>query len=156
MNPSGLAELSDHIVEFEKDEIKHTSRRIEYWEEKKKHSSVLLTNNFDLDPLEIIEIYHRRWQIESLFKQLKQNFPLKYFFGESVNAIKTQIWITLIANLLLSVIKKRVWSFSNLVTMVRQTLMYYINIYSFCENPEKAWIDIINKRNLSLPQLSLF
>ncbi|MGL4248399.1 MAG: IS4 family transposase [Lactococcus garvieae] len=159
MNPSGLAELSDHIVEFEKDEIKHTSRRIEYWEVKKKHSSVLLTNNFDLDPLEIIEIYHRRWQIESLFKQLKQNFPLKYFFGESVNAIKTQIWITLIANLLLSVIKKRVkreWSFSNLVTMVRQTLMYYINIYSFCENPEKAWIDIINKRNLSPPQLSLF
>ena len=41
-----------------------------------------------------------------LFKQLKQNFPLRYFYGESANAIKNQIWITLIANLLLMVIQK--------------------------------------------------
>ena len=42
--------------------------------------------------------------IESLFKQIKQNFPLKYFYGESANAIKIQIWMTLIANLSLSVL----------------------------------------------------
>ena len=47
----------------------------------------------------------RRWQIESLFKQIKQNFPLRYFYGESANAIKIQIWVTLIANLLLSVLQ---------------------------------------------------
>ncbi len=159
VNKDGLVVLSDHTIELKKDDITHISRRIEYWEEKKKHSSVLLTNNFELDPEEIIAIYLRRWQIESLFKQLKQNFPLKYFFGESVNAIKTQIWITLIANLLLSVIKKRIkreWSFSNLVTMIRQTLMYYIDIYSFCENPEKAWLKIINQPNSSPPEPSLF
>ena len=46
----------------------------------------------------IIAIYRRRWQIESLFKQIKQNFPLRYFYGESANAIKIQIWVTLIAN----------------------------------------------------------
>ncbi len=159
VNSNGLAVLSDHQVLFEKDEIQHLSRRIEYWEEKKKHSVVLLTNSFDLDPIEIIEIYKRRWQIESLFKQLKQNFPLKYFFGESINAIKSQIWITLIANMLLSVVKKRVkrnWSFSGLATMVHQMLMSYINIYSFLENPEKAWHKIIDKRNLSPPELTLF
>ncbi|MEO4796994.1 transposase [Bacteroides uniformis] len=39
----------------------------------------------------IMAIYHRRWQIESLFKQIKQNFPLRYFYGESANAIKIQI-----------------------------------------------------------------
>lgn len=159
VNADGLVVLSDNIIELKKDHITHTSRRIEYWEEKKKHSSVLLTNNFDLEPEEIIAIYLRRWQIESLFKQLKQNFPLKYFFGESVNAIKTQIWITLIANLLLSVIKKRIkreWSFSNLVTMVRQTLMYYIDLYRFCENPEKAWLEIINTSCSSPPEPSLF
>ncbi len=124
-----------------KGDITHTSRRIEYWQEKKKHSAVLLTNNFDLEPEEIIDIYLRRWQIESL------------------NAIKTQIWITLIANLLLSVIKKRIkreWNFSNLVTMVRQTLMYYIDLYRFCENPEKAWREIINQSNSSPPEPSLF
>jgi len=159
VNEDGLVILSDHKIELKKDDVTHISRRIEYWEEKKKLSSVLLTNNFDLEPEEIIAIYLRRWQIESLFKQLKQNFPLKYFFGESVNAIKTQIWITLIANILLSVIKKRirrVWSFSNLVTMIRQTLMYYIDIYSFCENPEKAWLEIINYSNSSPPEPTLF
>ena len=159
MNPDGLAVLSDHQILFEKDEVKHLSRRIEYWEEKKKHSVVLLTNSFDLDPFEIIEIYKRRWQIESLFKQLKQNFPLKYFFGESVNAIQSQIWITLIAKMLLTVVKKRVkrpWSFSGLATMIHQMLMSYINIYSFLENPEKAWRKILGERNLSPPEMTLF
>ena len=159
VNKEGLVVLSDHTIELKKDDVTHVSRRIEYWEEKKKYSSVLLTNNFELEPEEIITIYLRRWQIESLFKQLKQNFPLRYFFGESVNAIKTQIWVTLIANLLLSVIKKRIkreWSFSNLITMIRQTLMYYINIYSFCENPEKAWLQIINHSSSPPSQPSLF
>lgn len=159
VNEKGLVVLNDAKVTFSKDDIKHTSRKIEYWEQNKKQSSVLLTNNFELDPQEIIEIYKRRWQIELLFKQLKQNFPLKYFYGESVNAIQTQIWVTLIANLLLTVIKKKVkrdWSFSNLVTMVRQTLMYYINLYSFCENPEKAWLDIIHERTKSSPIPTLF
>ena len=58
-------------------------------------------------PLEtIVAIYRRRWQIESLFKQIKQNFPLRYFYGESANAIKIQVWVTLIANLLLSVLQQ--------------------------------------------------
>src|SRR5690606_34002948 len=159
VNEKGLVVLNDAKVIFSKDDIKHTSRKIEYWEQNKKQSSVLLTNNFELDPEEIIEIYKRRWQIELLFKQLKQNFPLKYFYGASVNAIQTQIWVTPIANVLLTVIKKKVkrdWSFSNLVTMVRQTLMYYINLYSFCENPEKAWLDIIQEREKSPPMPSLF
>ena len=159
VNKEGLVVLSDHTIKLKKDDVTHVSRRIEYWEEKKKYSSILLTNNFELEPEEIITIYLRRWQIESLFKQLKQNFPLRYFFGESINAIKTQIWVTLIANLLLSVIKKRIkreWSFSNLITMIRQTLMYYINIYSFCENLEKAWLQIINQSSSPPTQPSLF
>ncbi len=55
----------------------------------------------------IVAIYRKRWEIELLFKQMKQNFPLKYFYGESANAIKIQIWVTLIANLLLMVMQKR-------------------------------------------------
>lgn len=114
VNKEGLAILNDGVVLFEKDEIRHTSRKIEYWENGKMHSNVLLTNNFELEPQEIIAIYKRRWQIETLFKQLKQNFPLKYFFGESVNAIQIQIWVALIANLLISIVQKQVkrrWSF---------------------------------------------
>lgn len=149
--------LNEAVIELTKDDVTHRARKIEYREEKK--SSVLLTNSFELEPEEIIEIYRRRWQIETLYKQLKQNFPLKYFYGESVNAIKIQIWVTLIANLLLTIVRKRVkreWSFSNLVTMVRQTMMNYINIYSFCEDPEKAWLENIAQNNLSPPMPSLF
>ena len=138
----------DALIELKKDDIVHQSRLIKYWDENKKKEQVLLTNNFDLHADDIVLIYLRRWQIETLFKQLKQNFPLKYFFGESVNAIESQIWVTLIANLLLSVIKlkvKRKWSFSNLVTMIRQCLMYYIDLYKFCEDPEKTWLDTLNK-----------
>jgi IS4 transposase len=56
----------------------------------------------------LTEANQRRWRTELLFKQLKQNFPHKYFYGDSVNAIKIQIWVTLIANLLLTVVKKKV------------------------------------------------
>ncbi len=81
----------------------------------------------------------RRWQIESLFKQIKQNFPLRYFYGESANAIKIQIWVTLIANLLLSLLQsalERPWSFSGLATMVRIVLMEYLNMDTFFNMPD--------------------
>ena len=89
---------------------------------------------------DIVLIYRRRWQIESLFKQIKQNFPLRYFYGESGNAIKIQIWVTLIANLLMTLLQqklKRRWSFYRLATMVRIVLMYYINLDSFLEKPDE-------------------
>ena len=108
---------------------------------------------------DIIEIYRQRWEIELLFKQLKQNFPLRYFYGESDNAIKIQIWVTLIANLLIMVLQKRIkrnWSFSNLATMVRIMLMYYIDCYSFFEYPEKDWLKILDTHDNLPTEPSLF
>ena len=67
-------------------------------------------------------IYKLRWQIETLFKQLKQNFPLKYFLADNENAIKIQTYCALIANLLMTVIQKqlkRKWAFSNLVSFCK-------------------------------------
>ena len=72
---------------------------------------------------------------------IKQNFPLKYFYGESANAIKKQIWVTLIANLLLMIMKRKLirsWSFSGLATMIRITLMYYVDFYSLFNHPGKT------------------
>lgn len=94
-----------------------------------------------------------------LFKQIKQNFPLKYFYGESANAIKLQIWITLIANLLLMILKRglmRSWSFSGLATMVRIVLMYYVDFYSLFNPPEKDWEMLLNQSSKSPPIASLF
>lgn len=99
-----------------------------------------LTNNFELPPEQIAELYKKRWQIEILFKRIKQNYPLKYFLGDNQNAIKIQVWCAFIADLLLKIIHsqlKRKWSFSNLASIVRLHLMSYINLFNFLNNPDQ-------------------
>ncbi len=141
-NPQGLMEYRERVVVFRKDGINHIARIITYVDirkGKKPKLISLLTNDFDMPPETIVAIYRRRWQIESLFKQIKQNFPLRYFYGESANAIKIQIWVTLIANLLISVLQStlnRRWSFSGLATIVRIVLMYYLNLEKFLNQPD--------------------
>jgi hypothetical protein len=133
-------------------------RRIAYWAVDRQRLLIFISNNFELSADLIALIYKKRWQIETLFKQLKQNFPLKYFLGDNVNAIEIQIWVSLIANLLISVIKsrlKRNWSFSNMASIIRQHLMNYIDIYKFLNDPEKAWISIVERKKAEY-QNSLF
>jgi hypothetical protein len=163
-SPSGCMEIRIQHVTFTKENndgssISHHARIITYVDEPKHKLISLLTNDMEFDPSEIIDIYRKRWEIELLFKQMKQNFPLKYFYGESANAIKIQIWVTLIANLLLMVMQKglkRKWSFSGLATMVRITLMYYVDFYSLFNNPEKDWEMILAKASDSPPAPDLF
>ena len=142
MNTEGKMEYREQVVVFRKGTVNHIARIITYVDMKKDRQAKLvslLTNDFDM-PLEtVVAIYRRRWQIESLFKQIKQNFPLRYFYGESANAIKIQIWVTLIANLLLSLLQsslERRWSFLGLATMVRIGLMYYLNMQAFFNQPD--------------------
>ena len=145
--PEGVMQVRVQRVTFRKklkggSGIVHHARIVTYVDVQKRKLISLLTNDMTLDPLEIMDIYHKRWAIELLFKQIKQNFPLKYFYGESANAIKIQIWVTLIANLLLMIMRRRLirsWSFSGLATMVRITLMYYVDFYSLFNHPEKDW-----------------
>ena len=149
--PEGVMEVRVQEVRFAKrkqdgETIVHNARIITYVDVRKHKLISLLTNDMEFDPSEIIEIYRKRWEIELLFKQIKQNFPLKYFYGESANAIKIQIWVTFIANLLLMVMQKqlkRTWSFSGLATMVRITLMNYVDFYSLFNFPEKDWEDLL-------------
>lgn len=163
-NPDGLMEVRIQHVTFNKlkkdgDTITHHARIITYVDEKKCKLIRLLTNDMDSDPNEIIAVYRQRWEIELLFKQMKQNFPLKYFYGESANAIKIQIWVTLIANLLLMVMLRgltRSWSFSGLATMGRINLMYYVDFYSLFNHPEKDWEVILETASGVPPQPSLF
>ena len=129
-----------------------------------KHLIIMLfgvLKHFDsLRDEELAEIYKRRWAIETLYKQLKQNFPLHFFYGESVNAIQIQTWVVLIANLLCTVLSrmiKRHVSFSQIVTMLRLTLMYYTNFIAFMEDPQKDECAIWAERAKSPPlEPSLF
>lgn len=62
---------------------------------------VFLTNNMDWSASTIAELYRARWQVELLFKELKQTLQLRDFYGENENAVKWQIWTALLAHLLL-------------------------------------------------------
>ena len=162
--PDGLMEARVQSVVLTKKlkdggTLKHHARIVTYVDEEKHKLISLLTNDMDLDPGEIVDIYRKRWETGLLFKQIKQNFPLKYFYGESANAIKIQIWVTLIANLLLMVMQKglkRQWSFSGLATMMRITLMYYVDFHSLFNNPEKDWEAVLAEASEVPPELTLF
>jgi transposase len=98
----------------------------------------LLTNNFELDAQTIGDIYKERWQIESFFKMLKQNFKIKAFVGTSENAVKIQVWTALIAVLLLKCLKfmsKAEWHFSTLVTFLKWNLFVYRDLQQWLDQP---------------------
>lgn len=138
--------LEDQIIEVTvkdgKGESKLRLRKVRFYDRVLRREFEFLTNLFEMRPDLVAAIYKLRWQIELLFKQLKQNFPLKYFLGDNENAIKIQIYCALIANLLMTVIQKRVkraWSFSNLVSFCKIHLFNYIHLLRFLEHPDRDW-----------------
>jgi len=101
---------SDKIVRFKHaksfGDFPHYLRRVRIFDEDQKRFLVLLTNNFDLPSKTIALIYKHRWAIENFFKWIKQNLRVKHFFGNSRNAVETQIWIAVCFYLLLAILKK--------------------------------------------------
>jgi len=149
--------LKDERIKLvKKDSSDFDLRRIAYWHEPHQKVYEFITNNFELPPDKIAEIYKNRWQIETMFKRLKQNFPLKYFLGDNQNAIEIQIWVSLIIQLIMLVIQRRAersWAYSNMVSVIRYHLMTYIDLFKFLKNPEADWIKLTTK---SSGQLLLF
>jgi hypothetical protein len=113
-------------------------RLIYFYDSEKNRVFKFITNNMVLDSSQIAEIYKQRWQIELLFKRLKQNLQLSDFLGDNENAIRIQIWCNLIADLLLTVIRKglkRKKAYSNVAGLVRIHLMNYVKIFDLLLNP---------------------
>ena len=82
-------------------------RRIKYHDKNTGKSFNFLTNNFNISPIIIADLYKYRWQVELFFKWIKQHLRIKSFFGTSENAVKTQIWIAVSVYVLVAIIKKR-------------------------------------------------
>lgn len=130
-------------------------RLIVYKDPQTQKEFSFLTNNNRFNPSTVAEIYRKRWWIELFFKRLKQHSPLRYFLGDSENAIKIQIWATFIADLLVKIVKdslKRKWSFANLSALIRQHLMNYIHLSSFLNNLDRLGLQTAN----TTTQLQLF
>jgi hypothetical protein len=148
--------LKDERIEVIKGKQTITLRRVAFYHAEQNKVYEFISNNFELAADKIAEIYKQRWQIETLFKRLKQNFPLKYFLGDNQNAIEIQIWVSLIIGLIMLVIQrkaKRKWAFSNMMSVIRYHLMTYIDLFKFLKNPDGDWRDL---NNVNQNQLCLF
>jgi hypothetical protein len=124
----------EHIhLQYKKDkEEKTLCLRLVYYKDKKGRQYKFITNNWDITAEEVALIYKYRWTIELTFKKLKQNFQLHFFYSETENGIKTQIWCTLIAHLLLnviSVLSKSTKAFSTIAALVRIHLISHLNLF---------------------------
>jgi hypothetical protein len=125
----------------EKQEKTLCLRKVTYQDEKDRVYE-FITNNFEISNQEVALIYKIRWQIELLFKKLKQNFQLHYFYSETENGIKTQIWITLIAQLLLMVLKAKSETkkaFSTVAALVRIHLISNLDVFWVIENSRRTY-----------------
>lgn len=145
--------LSDQLITLghrtHENIVRTKARLIKYYDAKKDINLEFITNNILFEAKVICQIYKYRWQIEMLYKRLKQNYPLQYFLGDNENAIKIQVWCALIADLLIKYIQKKIkrkWSYSNLKSMVRLHLMNYVHLIKFLNDPDKALINLIPKR----------
>jgi len=123
-------------------------RKVRYQDEKNRQFE-FLTNNFDISAEEVAFLYKKRWGIEIMFKKMKQNFQLHYFYGENVNAIYTQVWCTLIAQLLLTVIQKQAQTkkaFSVVASLIRIHLISLLDVYLLLKSTNRSY----NKETLGL------
>jgi hypothetical protein len=94
-------------------------RKITYVDDESNKRLKFLTNNFILPPLTIAMVYKCRWQVELFFKWIKQHLRIKTFFGTSVNAVKTQIWIAISIYLLVAIVRKRLGLESSLYKILQ-------------------------------------
>jgi Transposase DDE domain/Domain of unknown function (DUF4372) len=122
------------------------ARYVHYKDPETNKELVFVTNNSDLEPSQIALIYKKRWQIEVFFKRLKRHSPLRYFLGDNENAIRIQIWCSLIIDLLIQVIRKQCenkkWSFPTVHALLRQLANSFWNLALYLSNPNLTSKDL--------------
>ena len=97
-------------------------RIIKFRDEQTGKVFVFLTNNFHLQATEVAQLYKNRWDIELFFKWIKQHLKIKSFWGQSENAVKTQVWIAVSVYVLVAIAKKKF--------MLKQSLYEILQILS--------------------------
>lgn len=133
-------------------------RKVTYRDEKGRVFEFII-NNFEITAQEVALLYKLRWNIELLFKKLKQNFQLHYFYSETENGIKTQIWCILIAQLLLHLLKIRSESkkaFSTIAALIRIHLIGYLDVFWMVQNSRRAYSKRKARNKSPAVQISLF
>jgi len=133
---------SDQIIElkgfYSKKKCPFLLRRIRSQDPKTGKWIVLLTNQFEWSAATIAQVYKDRWQVELFFKTLKQQLKVKSFVGTSRNALLSQLWVALIAYLLLSYLKFKSrfsWSLYTLCSILPTNLFSRRNLWDWLNAP---------------------
>lgn len=148
--------LSDQIIRLTGDKTRNKYpgkiRVIEVYNPENDQILILMTNNFTWTADTISQLYKARWDVEVFFKFIKQLFRVKTFVGTSPNAVRIQLWCSLIAMMLLRYLKQKAeykWNLSNLVTLLRVHLFSKIDLWGWINKP------VLVKAN-SPPEITLF
>lgn len=152
---AGVYRDQEILLGHRKQADKVRCRLISFYDEEKNRVMKFITNDLELAASVIAEIYRQRWQIELLFKRLKQNLQLSDFLGDNENAIKIQIWCNLLADLLLTVVRKgmkRKRAYSNVAGLIRIHLMNYVKVNELLSNPCDR--SIFEQKQMSEPKLN--
>lgn len=127
-------------------------RLVEFYDVEKDNHLTFMTNNFEVTPIEICNIYKNRWQIEIFFKWIKQNLVIKKLWGHSKNAVKTHIWIAICTYLIVAYVKKSVKS-----NLSIYQIMQILSISAFDKTPiSELLCDFQNNQNVNEHQYNIF
>lgn len=133
---------SDQIIEFKsfyaRRDCPYRLRRIRSKDRQTGKIIVILTNNFSWSAKTIALIYKDRWQIELFFKAIKQLLKVKSFVGTSRNALLSQLWVALIAYLLLAYLKfksKFSWSLYTLCSILPTNIFSKRDLWDWLNDP---------------------
>jgi hypothetical protein len=155
-----LKEEHIHLKYKDKKKKKTLCLRKVIYKDDQRRIFQFITNNFEISAEEVAFLYKKRWSIELVFKKIKRNFQLHYFYSETENGIRTQVWCTLIAHLLLMVLKVRTATakaFSTVAVLIRIHLISHLDLFWVIENSRRTYIKRIGSRNKSPGiQLSFF
>ena len=129
-------------------------RRIKFFDSEHEVTYVYLTNHFEAKPMEIATLYLNRWKVEIFFKWVKQHLRIKRFWGESPNAVKTQIWIAVCTFVLVAILKHRLKTPHSLNEMLQ-----ILSVSAFDKTPINQLFMKIKNKNQDPPisnQLNYF
>jgi hypothetical protein len=128
-------------------------RRVKFFDKENDRTLVFLTNNFALDAFAVSELYRSRWHIELFFKWIKQHLRIKAFYGTSLNAVKTQIWIAVSIYVLVAIIKKELnleQSLYSILQILSITLFEKEPIYQVLTDSQRQFQNSISSNQLIL------
>ena len=116
-------------------------RLVQYYDEETDTNISFITNNFELNAIDIANIYRNRWQIEVFFKWIKQNIVIKKLWGYSENAVKTHLWSAICAYLIMAHIKAKLkseYTITEILTLVRGSLFEKRDLTEMLTKPRKS------------------